>query len=452
MLKTFIPVICWLCLYSGAGAQTIKIGRITADQTWSGTMLLTGDVVCTSCVVTIRPGTEVRFDTVNRLVIEGDASHISLIIKKGGAISALGTAAQPILFTTASDVKERGLWNEIDIMEGINVDRTAFKYCIFECGYNAFDFRTTAYQDIPSANAILIEDCEFRSMYRGGMYITSGGCPTITRCLFHDLNNAGIFAHGAADVSVSYATIYNVSVGLINSGEPRWGWDQTMTVDHVTIDSVNGLHSSSDQWWTGMGIYHQQATLNLTNSILANVALFTNTQDNDSYGILATGGSVIRDYNCYYSAGYAPFDNGDLNQHELEADPRFIDPGNPLFGLRYDSPCLGAASDGTNIGAWQGIVGMGRTRPPASPGLPLVSVVSHPCRGKTVFNVAGHRPPAKINIFNTGGEPLKEITVKNGPGVWDGTDLHGQVVPAGVYFYQVRAGNVWFQGRMIKAD
>ena len=42
----------------------------------------------------------------------------------------------------------------------------------------------------------------------------------------------------------------------------------------------------------------------------------------------------------------------------MVADPLFNNEGTGDFSLRTGSPCINAASDGTHIGAWQGVVGI----------------------------------------------------------------------------------------------
>jgi len=79
---------------AGANAQIIKLGNITADETWTrdNIYLLSGFVyVKAPAVVTINPGT----------IIKGDfTSKGALIIERGAKLIANGTAEQPIVFTS----------------------------------------------------------------------------------------------------------------------------------------------------------------------------------------------------------------------------------------------------------------------------------------------------------------------------------------------------------------
>jgi hypothetical protein len=455
MRKLFFLMMILGAAGMASAARTTKIGRITAAETWADTILVTGDVICTNAVVTIQPGTVVWFDTTNQRVTSGesDASHIHLIVKRNGAINALGTAPSPILFTTRSANKIGGKWGEIDLMAGIDTVHTAFQYCVFECGQNAFDFRSasTSYQN-RSRNRISIDRCTIRSMDRGGIYITSAGSPIITNCLFYNLKSSCVFAHGAQDVFLSYSTVYNVGVGIINVGEPSWGWNQTLTVNHVTIDSVNGARSSSNQWWTGMGIYcagdiAQRATLNLTNTLVANVANFTNQYGMASVGLYKGNSTVTEDYNCWYRTGQDALDTGNPAVHDKEADPRLVSSTNPTLGLAWGSPCLNAANDGTHIGAWQGAVGIRN----AAAGLSApatAQVTPNPFTERTVFTLNG-KQVFGLNIFSLDGKFVKACGPAATRATWDGTDQQGSRVKPGVYVYRIMADGQELNGQIM---
>jgi hypothetical protein len=49
------------------------------------------------------------------------------------------------------------------------------------------------------------------------------------------------------------------------------------------------------------------------------------------------------------------------------------------------------------------------------------------------------------------GGPWAKRVIKEGFGnvIWDGTDRHGLVTPAGVYFYRVQMGTGESQGRVV---
>ena len=407
-----------------------KSGTISSNQTWSGIINIVGNVVIQNAVVTIQPGTQVRFSTY--------PADITLAIKSGGAIKAIGTASSKILFTTSSTSKTPGRWGEIDIMENINVSQTTFKYCIFECGQNALDFRSTDHDRVKATSAITIENCEIRTMERSGFYITAGGSPTIRNCVFHDLTSAGIFAHGGGTIKIYYTTIYNVSTGIINIGEPSWGWNQNMTVDHVTIHHVDGDLSNTDKWWTGFGIYcggsEQWANLTLTNTIVSDVTYKSNPHDKSAgpIGLECGAGTVTNDYNCWYQAGYRDINKGDPGPHAVEANPLFNNPGAGDLSLKYGSPCLNKASDGTHIGAWQGTAGIRENKVAA--GLDReVQVHSGNCQ-VTFYLPEGFD---RLGIYSLDGQLVWMFDNSAGNEItWQGLTGNGEKAAKGIYIYR----------------
>lgn len=94
---------------SPALAQTAVSGDITADTTWSGTILLSGAVfVRSGATLTIEPGT---------LIFGETATNGTLIIDRGARIMAEGTARNPIVFTADQEPgqRTRGMWGGIII-------------------------------------------------------------------------------------------------------------------------------------------------------------------------------------------------------------------------------------------------------------------------------------------------------------------------------------------------
>ena len=93
------------------GAPTTTVSAdITTNTTWSGIISLQNKVyVKNNAILTIEPGTIIRGDY---------ATQGSLIITKGSKIMAVGTAAQPIVFTSANAVGNRaeGDWGGLVLL------------------------------------------------------------------------------------------------------------------------------------------------------------------------------------------------------------------------------------------------------------------------------------------------------------------------------------------------
>lgn len=119
-----IAVIAFSGLAGGAQAATAVSGAITANTTWSlanSPYEVTADVsVGSGATLTIEAGTIVYFDAATNLVVTS------------GALSARGTAGQPIIFTsildTATGAPAPGSWGQIRFLGGTNSAATFMEY------------------------------------------------------------------------------------------------------------------------------------------------------------------------------------------------------------------------------------------------------------------------------------------------------------------------------------
>ncbi len=93
------------------GATTTTVSAdITANTTWSGIVLLQNKVyVKNNAILTIQPGTIIRGDKL---------TQASLIITRGAKINAIGTATNPIVFTSneAIGARNEGDWGGLVIL------------------------------------------------------------------------------------------------------------------------------------------------------------------------------------------------------------------------------------------------------------------------------------------------------------------------------------------------
>jgi len=95
------------CFATPASVQYLDGAAITDAQIWSGTVLIRGVVTVTKTgQLTILPGTRIVFD---RIDVDGDGIGDGELLIEGGLV-AKGTAAAPILFTSAAATPARGDW------------------------------------------------------------------------------------------------------------------------------------------------------------------------------------------------------------------------------------------------------------------------------------------------------------------------------------------------------
>jgi hypothetical protein len=161
----------------------------------------------------------------------------------------------------------------------------------------------------------------------------------VRNCSVHDWNT-GIQVRMGDDVTIEYTIIADNYAGVSKGGH------DDLRLDHNTI-----VHNEK-------GVLHfwGETPLDLTNNIVAY---------NSVYGVWCNGWSgVTRDYNvCYenainYRSGWSDTERFPSlkGPHSFYDDPVFVNPDEDNYYLLSDSPCIGVASDGGNIGALQDVV------------------------------------------------------------------------------------------------
>jgi nitrous oxidase accessory protein NosD len=126
------------------------IGR---DESWEGRVLIDGTVmVAPGAVLTIRPGTRVRFAFRDS---NGDGVGESELFVQGRIIAA-GERDRPIVFTAAGR-QGPGRWGAINIM-GSDLEENFFGWCRIESSYRGLHSHFSTFR---------VEHCSFRDNYRG---------------------------------------------------------------------------------------------------------------------------------------------------------------------------------------------------------------------------------------------------------------------------------------------
>ena len=141
-------------------------GTLTNDETWSGTVNLTGDVTVPDGVtLTIEPGTVVQALALNDDQGGGnDTSRIELIVN--GVLFAQGTEASPIAFTSSSTNPASGDWAGIRLVPGANDADLIMSYCTVNYCRTGIDFQSSGY----SAD-IVLDHCTMGYVEQDGVYV-----------------------------------------------------------------------------------------------------------------------------------------------------------------------------------------------------------------------------------------------------------------------------------------
>jgi parallel beta-helix repeat protein len=180
-------------------------GRITKNETWSGTVHLTGDLAIESNItITILPGTVVLFSAGSddrhtgvevieyyeeRLdpasTLDYSQSHISIDVHPRGKIIARGTPDNPILFTSDSPNPNYADWEQIYLQSG-----SVFEYCIVEFGRGG----------VIAEGDVIVSHNTFRKIF--WVAIVTRGSPTVTQNEISSCGHGGVEAWGESAAPV----------------------------------------------------------------------------------------------------------------------------------------------------------------------------------------------------------------------------------------------------------
>jgi parallel beta-helix repeat protein len=132
-----------LCCCAGQKGKQIEKGTIKSDTTWSGEILIKGDVeIAKGATLTITPGTVIKFVRIEshgpaNLYDKIKAKNVAfdraeLIIR--GKLLAQGTKDKMIVFTSAESSPKPGDWGAINFQDSAN---NLLEYCEMSYGDTA---------------------------------------------------------------------------------------------------------------------------------------------------------------------------------------------------------------------------------------------------------------------------------------------------------------------------
>lgn len=215
-------------------------------------------------------------------------------------------------------------------------------------------------------------NCVFENIQGGGLSVDGAGQKTVDGSVFRNHHNAAgispddvnaaILIRGRSGSTGSLTVTNSIFTDIGTSGasdlENRAaiviqndGSNGDIVIDHCTFDgNGTGIRALDNQW--------RPRTVTVTNSIFSNHAAYGASGD----GVLADGafsyvGSGLEEdlaltfTNClFFNNAVGNFDIG-TETASVTGDPLYADV--VTYALSNGSPALGAATDGTNIGAWQ---------------------------------------------------------------------------------------------------
>jgi parallel beta-helix repeat protein len=140
MVAVLLTVALSLSFCAGQKGKQIEKGTITSDTTWSGEILIKGDVeIAKGATLTITPGTIIRFAKIEphgpaNLYDKAKAKNVAferaeLIVR--GKLLARGTKDKMIVFTSAEGSPHAGDWGAINFQDSAD---NIVEYCEISYG------------------------------------------------------------------------------------------------------------------------------------------------------------------------------------------------------------------------------------------------------------------------------------------------------------------------------
>ncbi len=406
--------------FAQRGRSSIEAsGLISADTFWGAdTVRVVGSVtVERGITLTIAPGARVEF---------ADFYDLAVL----GRILAVGTASEPIVFTTdepeafAADSTIVGCWNGIRFpwTPSSNAE-SRLEHCVLEYSKAVGDDPFGGALSVTGFSKLLVRNCVFRSnaaTYGGAISCSHQAAPVLVGNLFH--GNTAFLGGSAVYALYAYPDITNSTI-IGNA-----------VLNDAPFDATGAVHNHISKSRTTGSIVRANTS-----------AYFIPTQLLEAKGYYTTF--------CNIEDGY----EGDGNINE---DPLFVGFGGHPYALSPESPCVDAGEPdtlglrlptidlaglprfddgGIDMGAYEGAAGTGVEGGPVDSAVSL-SCRPNPFRQRTTVTFAlPARSLSSVRVYDVAGRLVRTLVeghLDAGPHeiVWDGTDDAGRRVASGVYF------------------
>ena len=291
----FLPFFIVLLIPMLSFAQTVS-GEITGAETWTGTVVLTGDVtIAKTGKVIVTPGTQILFSPASDDKNAGtDSGRIELIV--AGTLIAEGTGGQ-IVFTSASNKPAPGDWSGIQITGSVSFSNCLIEYADTGISVNSMmaDILQSTIQNNQNAGISLakessISNCIFQN--NGTEGITTTEKITVKNCTFSSNKTRGLT--GQSDVYVEGCTFKENAAGGIWAMKIRFkdSISESNYGDGITCQTDATIIKSQIFSNKGDGVYAPNGKVNSSDS---------SYHDNGSNGVYSTALTALT--NNFYRNG-----------------------------------------------------------------------------------------------------------------------------------------------------
>ena len=267
-------VVLGLAFLRGVAAR-----EITGVETWSGRVVLRGDVTITPTgSLTILPGTRIECDARADDQVSGiNTSRIEIIVDQG-TLTAVGTSSSPIVFTSSPAPPASaapGDWHGLRL----KTRKATLRYCTFEFGSSGVS--------VEGGELKGVQDCVFQDNALAGLMISADGV-SAQRCVFRR-NLLGIYDTGADGLAYRPFSIASCEIVENTTGGITTCSGATVSNCRVANNQEHGIAAGG---CFGGG----QAVLIVSNSEVSRNGLAGITL-NDPSGTLRVAGSIIENNN-----------------------------------------------------------------------------------------------------------------------------------------------------------
>ncbi|MCD4773572.1 MAG: T9SS type A sorting domain-containing protein [Bacteroidales bacterium] len=301
-------------------------------------------------------------------------------------------------------------------------------------------------------NIIKENNCELY-VHGGGIYCEKSSSHIINNVICYNEGayyGGGIFVSDTSAVLINGNVIYN-NVTASGYGVAFGGGICCGGNESNTLIENNTICNNTVDFGEGGGIYS-----NTLNTCVVNTIIWNNSPDEIDGEISIT---------------YSDIQGGWTGIGNIDADPLFADPANGDYHLTWanypipdetKSPCIDAGDPALPLDPDSTISDMGAfyfnqiitsVEPliETNANHKLFQNYPNPFISKTTISFyiqkAGN---VNIIIFNNNGKEIRTLVNKNQLSgkysvVWDGKDNSGKVVEPGVYFYQLKTGNNFYE-------